>query len=314
MKRWSADIQLINSHKEIKRKKKEESKMKTYTSDANSVLKFHLIDNDKLTNSEALSTFRPLYTHQIFTSAEKIFGFTGLKVDVYLSWATLKGYLKVRYSKKLTKADNIEKKLWKHFGDNFTVEDSQFQTWVKHDLEKFRPPGKKVSEFDRIWDKHRHYEIFKVGLMDKRFSTKINRSLQALLFFFIESASFIEEDSSWNYFMMYEVVKKFKNNPPSYKLIGFWTTYEQCRGHPHTSRISQFIILPAYQKQGFGKSLVEGIYKYYINDRDWKEISVEKPTKAFEKLWECVKASLQSDENKSKRGIQPSENKKAIKK
>jgi hypothetical protein len=85
--------------------------MKTYTSDANTVLKFHLIDNDKLSSSDALSTFRPLYTHQIFTSAERIFGYTGLKVDVYLSCATLKGFLKVRYNKKLAKADDVQKKL-----------------------------------------------------------------------------------------------------------------------------------------------------------------------------------------------------------
>ena len=314
MKRWSADIQLINSHKEIKRKKKEESKMKTYTSDANTVLKFHLIDNDKLSNSDALSTFRPLYTHQIFTSAERIFGYTGLKVDVYLSCATLKGFLKVRYNKKLAKADDVQKKLWNHFGENFTVEPSTFQSWVKYDLDKFRPPGKKVSQFDRICDKHRHYEIFKVGLTDKRFSSKINRSWQALLFFYIESASFIEKDSSWNYFMMYEVVKKFKNNPPSYRLIGFWTTYEQSEGKNASNRISQFMILPAYQKQGFGKALVEGIYRHYINDKTWKEISVEKPTKAFEKLWESVKASLVVDDSKAKRGGCAVEAKKATKK
>mmetsp|Transcript_24856 Transcript_24856/g.27511 ORF Transcript_24856/g.27511 Transcript_24856/m.27511 type:complete len:106 (+) Transcript_24856:469-786(+) len=102
---------------------------------------------------------------------------------------------------------------------------------------------------------------------NKKFPRSLNHSLQALLFFYIESASFIEEDSGWNYFMMYEVVKKFKNNPPSYRLIGFSTTYEDDETRKSTFRISQFIILPAYQKQGFGKSLVEGIYHEYIKDK-----------------------------------------------
>jgi histone acetyltransferase 1 len=83
--------------------KKEESKIKAFTSEANNVLKFHLIDNDRCTSSEGLSTFRPLYTHQVFSSMEKIFGYKNLKVDIYLSCATFRSFLKVRYSKKLPK-------------------------------------------------------------------------------------------------------------------------------------------------------------------------------------------------------------------
>lgn len=142
-----------------------------------------------------------------------------------------------------------------------------FQKWITNDLERFRPVGKMVHEFDRISDKHRHYEVYKVKLGDKKFSKDVNHSLQAMLYFYIESASFIEEDPSWSYFLLYEVVKKFKNNPPSYRLIGFSTIYELEEGRKVTNRISQFIILPPYQKLGFGKSLVEGIYKHYIDDK-----------------------------------------------
>lgn len=88
-----------------------------------------------------------------------------------------------------------------------------------------------------------------------------------MFFFYIESASFIEADPSWNYFLLYEVVKKFKNQPSSYRLIGYCTTYDLVEGNKNISRISQFLVLPAYQKQGFGKSLVEGIYRYYIDDK-----------------------------------------------
>lgn len=147
------------------------------------------------------------------------------------------------------------------------MDEEVFQTWMDQDLNKFRPPGKKVDSFDRIHDKHRHYEVYKVRVTDKKFPPNLNRSLQALLFFFIESASFIEEDPCWHYFMLYEVVKKFKNNPPSYRLIGFSTTFEELDKKNYTHRISQFMILPAYQKQGFGKSLVHGIYLEYINDK-----------------------------------------------
>lgn len=309
MKRCSADIQLINSQKKMKRLQKEEFKKKTYLEDSNNVIKFHIVDkyNDTITeapgvslkkNNACLVPFRPLFTHQVFSSAEKIHGYTGLKIDIYLTWATLKWYLRVRYNKCAEKRDNIEKLLSKHFGGNFTLDPNKFKEWLKEDLEEFRPVGKKVYEFDRICDKHRHYEVYKVRLNDKKFPTHMNRCLQAMLYFYIESASFIEKDSSWNYFVLYEVVKKFKNNPTSYRLIGYTTTYENTEAKNSTNRISQFLILPPYQKLGFGKALVEGIYKHYIKSKNCSDISVEKPTKAFHMLWESVKANLLGTESK----------------
>lgn len=248
--------------------KKEETKVDPYTTDANNVTRFHLVDTEKLTNSESLSTFKPVFTHQIFSYLEKIVGYMGLKIDIYLSCATLRALLKVRYSKCLKKRSKVENKLVKLFGKNLTTDEKVFQSWMKYDLEKFRPKGNKVYSFDRICDKHRHYEVYKIRVTDKGFPKELNRSLQALLFFYIESASFIEQDPCWHYFLLFEVVKKFKNNPPSYRLIGFSTTFEEVERKNTTHRISQFIILPAYQKQGFAKALVEGIYKHYIDDKN----------------------------------------------
>ncbi|CAI2362889.1 unnamed protein product [Moneuplotes crassus] len=285
---------------------KEEGKLDCYTADANSTIKFHLVDTDKLTNSESLSAFKPMYTHQIFTYMEKIVGYMGLKIDIYLSCATLRALLKVRYTDCVKKRNTVEEKLCRHFGKNLTINEEVFQNWMKSDLDNFRPKGKKVYSFDRICDKHRHYEVYKIRVTDKCFPKELNRSLQALLFFYIESASFIEQDPCWHYFLLYEVVKKFKNNPPSYRLIGFSTTFEEIEKKKTTHRISQFIILPAYQKQGFAKALVEGIYKHYIDDKKCKEISVEKPTKAFERLCESVKTSLLKDDCKAKRVAQES--------
>lgn len=122
--------------------KKEEAKVDPYTTDANNVTKFHLVDTDKLTNSESLSTFKPVYTHQIFSYLEKIVGYIGLKIDIYLSCATLRVYLRVRYSKWLKKRNKIEEKLARHFGKNLTTDENVFKDWMKFDLEQFRPKGK----------------------------------------------------------------------------------------------------------------------------------------------------------------------------
>lgn len=110
MKRRSADVQLINSQKVNKRSKKENTKKEELAADSNTWLKFHIVDTNKdpidevkgvsmRKNNAWLVPFFPLYTHQIFSSSEKIKGYSGLKVDIYLSWATLKWYMRQRYSK-----------------------------------------------------------------------------------------------------------------------------------------------------------------------------------------------------------------------
>lgn len=120
----------------------------------------------------------------------------------------------------------------------------------------------------------------------------MNKSLQAMFLFNIESASYIDKDPSWNYFMLYEVVKKFKNNPTSYRLMGYSTTYETMKGKRAYNRISQFLILPCYQKKSFGKSLVQSVYDYYMKVKNWEEINVEKPTNAFKRLRDSIEYNL----------------------
>lgn len=78
-----------------------------------------------------------------------------------------------------------------------------------------------------------------------------SKRLQTILIFFINGASFIEEDDNWKIFLLYN-----KNNE-FYNLVGFTTVYsffqdlEKCR-----NRISQFIVLPPFQRKGLGLYLI----------------------------------------------------------
>ena len=61
-----------------------------------------------------------------------------------------------------------------------------------------------------------------------------------------------------------------------YKMVGYTTTYEYVKQGERHARISQFLILPPYQRQGFGKSIVENVYLYFIKDSQCKEIRANK--------------------------------------
>lgn len=138
--------------KSKKRVAKEESKKDVYTADSNKWIKFHIVNSNKnlldevngvsmRNNNAGLVPFAPLFTHQVFSSNEQIYGYNGLKIDMYLSWASLKCYLKLRYNKKVK---DCEKITFDQFGESITTDSRQFQKWMNHDLEKFRPVGKKV--------------------------------------------------------------------------------------------------------------------------------------------------------------------------
>jgi len=73
---------------------------------------------------------------------------------------------------------------------------------------------------------------------------KFNNSLQAMLFFFIESCSFIEPDSQWSYFILFE-----KHSNGEYSTLAYTTLfedYDRIRKSDFEARISQFLVVPCY--------------------------------------------------------------------
>ena len=72
--------------------------------------------------------------------------------------------------------------------------------------------------------------------------------MQVFLLWFIDGASFIEEsDNQWEIYLLFE------KSADAYAIVGYLTAYpfyyhpEQIR-----MRISQFFIMPPYQKKGHG--------------------------------------------------------------
>ena len=69
---------------------------------------------------------------------------------------------------------------------------------------------------------------------------------------------------------MYEITESIKGEK-IYKMVGYTTTYEYIKQSERHARISQFLVLPSYQRQGFGRSIVENVYLYFIKDPQCKE-------------------------------------------
>ena len=99
-----------------------------------------------------------------------------------------------------------------------------------------------------------------------------NRHLQALLKFYIESASAIPVDNHWYYFLAY------LDN----KLVGYATTFDEFQKVPKAPvTISQVLVMPPYQKLGIGSALLDIIYQHYLSASKCQVMVVEDPADDF---------------------------------
>ena len=57
-------------------------------------------------------------------------------------------------------------------------------------------------------------------------------------------------------------------------------------------RISQFLVLPPYQRHGIGSVLLEQMYNFYLIDKRCTEITVEDPSKDFQQMKDALDIKL----------------------
>lgn len=227
-------------------------------------------------------TFHPTFTHQLFSN-QIISGYKNLKILITLTSKRLYPHIKIIYDKVLTYKDNIEEILQKHFASVYTTNDDLFLNRL--DEEKaIKPSGISIKKEKRTVER----EILFIDILKDKYE-EINWNYQYLLTFFIDGASFIPiEDNFWNYFLVIE--RGLESNESQWKLIGFcsYKNFHMALDR-YCSMISQFWILPPYQRMGYGNFLLENIYDYLIDIGDeCVEISTEDPANEFILMRDCT--------------------------
>ena len=213
---------------------------------------------------------------------------------------------------------------------------AEFQTQVEANAagRKFIPPGKLVHSYSR---KGKTFQIWAGSLLDLAVRETVER-MQILISFFIEAGTPINtEDADWTLdrWTVYFVYEKLE--PPSYSFIGYSTTYRFFSLKPASStnqaaavsespttkagpgtlesifsaddmsvkdlpsyvRLSQFLILPPYQKSGHGSALYSAIYADILADSTVRELAVEDPSEEFDVLrdindWRTLEPKLRA--------------------
>jgi len=239
------------------------------------------------------NTFSPVYAHQVFGDNEVIFGYKGLKVNVYYTAGALKQYFKINYTEKVqvggsVEADNILALLKGVTPGGYIDNEADF---IREINNTFTPPGEMVFSYGQ---NNKRYEIFYATMADNKFREYHNH-LQTFTLWYIDAANFIDDDDeAWVFYTLYERVEC--GGDTQYKSMGFLSAYHYfrypCQKRP---RISQVLMLPPYQREGHGAKLLKAMYDHSISNNDVYDITVEDPSDNFTRLRNFVDAKNCSD-------------------
>ena len=142
--------------------------------------------------------------------------------------------------------------------------------------------------------------------------------LQSLAMWMIEKSSYIKADPNWKLLTLYRRLKQKETKSQGndgdsaqqaeLELVGFVTIYKylcakdcilrnnKCKNDGENSsfcyRISQFVILPPFQRMGHGERLLRQVYELAVDSPQCFEVRIENPSQGFSKLRDATDARL----------------------
>ncbi|KAJ7168325.1 histone acetyltransferase type B catalytic subunit [Mycena crocata] len=290
--------------------------MAEWTSDANEALTLSLVrateDEQALGDEETYTEFHPSFTYPIFGEDEKIYGYNDLVIDLRFASGSLVQFLDMKHSKKLTSSstvDDVEGTLTSFMPSDYLKDKATFLARVEEEATTFRPTGQMIYTYTRpaphssaskskgkgiaqsqILDPESEdavvFEVYHASWDSPGFK-ELHRRMQLFILLYIEAGSYINEDEeTWEFVVLYEKRKRrAAPNVTTYHFAGYSSLYPfYCFPEKVRLRLSQFVILPPYQRFGHGSELYTAIYQYVLTQPNIAELTVEDPAEAFEDL------------------------------
>ncbi|CDS01211.1 hypothetical protein, partial [Sporisorium scitamineum] len=259
--------------------------------------------------------FHPSFTYPIYGEAETIYGYQGLVINLNVASGSLVPLLDIKYRAKneatTAKLDDVEGNIKEFLSSDYISSSTSasakqdFDAAVEKD-KSFRPFGDKVHSYTRRKVNKgkgksnnvaslassalpeddpdaRVFEVYRSTWETAGFR-EYHRRMQLFVLFFIEGASYIqEEEANWEFFTLYEKVTKA--GKARWHFMGYTSLYKfWCWPDSSRIRLSQFVILPPFQKQGHGGALYTTVYDQIRQRSSVTELTVEDPSEDFDRL------------------------------
>ncbi|KAL4065245.1 acyl-CoA N-acyltransferase [Scleroderma citrinum] len=282
-----------------------------WTTNSNEALTLSLVraqeDKSVLQDDESYEEFHPAFTYPIYGEDEKIYGYQDLVIDLRFTSGSLAYFLSVHYAKKLdasSTVDDVESILKEFIPPEYETDEATFAARVEEDAVSFKPIGKLIHSYSRRLPASStlnsvdastdtvEYEVYHATFDDPGFK-EYHRRMQLFILLYIEAGSYInDEEEGWEFVVLYQKRKR-TDGTPTYHFMGYSSLYNfYCFPEKVRLRLSQFVILPPYQRQGHGckylssasSELYTAIYNYVLSRPSVSELTVEDPAEAFEDL------------------------------
>ncbi|XP_071478143.1 histone acetyltransferase type B catalytic subunit-like [Diadema antillarum] len=271
------------------------SALEEFISNASDVIELKLVRSKEDIEDDKTS-FHPEFTHQIFGQNETIFGYKGLKVQLYFSAAKLTPYINQTFQEKVSpkkfegvQADPVLKPIVEKLEIQPMENLDRFISQLDND-DSFQPMGELLHSYsieEAEQGTTRHFEIYKSSINTAGFRD-FHAHLQTFLWWFVDASSYIDvDDEKWMYYTVFE--KYPHNESKRYATVGYATVYRYY-AYPDKirPRISQVLVLPPFQRRGHGAQLLQTMYRDFRKDPIVLDITVEDPSDDFVRLRDYI--------------------------
>nr|CAG4647919.1 EOG090X06NC [Moina brachiata]SVE93024.1 EOG090X06NC [Moina brachiata] len=268
--------------------------LQTYVIDSNEALDFKLVRQPSDVENDE-TTFKPEMSHQVFGENESIFGYQDLQVNLFYSAGRLTTYLSMKFKRQVdpkqsdgATADDVISAISPKLQPGYLTNLNDFVSALSKE-DSFKPPGELLHTYKlkQGSSSERLFELYSCTIEEPGFRSYHER-IQTFLLWYVDAASFIDvDDDRWRYFLVFE--KYPHDGGHRYAFAGYATVYLYF-AYPNKTRprISQFLVLPPFQRVGLGAELLNVVYRSYLKDPNILDITVEDPSEDFVRLRDFV--------------------------
>eukprot|EP01138_Halocafeteria_seosinensis_P012619 gb/GECG01012893.1/.p1 GENE.gb/GECG01012893.1/~~gb/GECG01012893.1/.p1 ORF type:complete len:554 (+),score=87.56 gb/GECG01012893.1/:1-1662(+) len=254
------------------------------------------------TQPQMLDTFSPLFWHQMFH--DTIVGFQGLKINVVYEHPNMFAKVLVSYKNKLSDdaCDDILGSLAKavpadthvlfyrvcseaNEGEAELTVNKVYECVLNQEsdtdgiISAMRNHGVQMSV-------HGKEEIRRWQISQSPEWMSYHRRLETIAMWMIDGASKIDvSDPKWTVFVALRRNSRPKRHA---QILGYFTAYRFSAFFQGKTtnrlRIAQAMVFPFAQHKGHGTRLLEQVYKHAKDDLDVLDVTVESPSKGFQKM------------------------------
>jgi histone acetyltransferase 1 len=188
------------------------------------------------------------------------------------------------------KADDVNV-ITEFFPDGYYTNLDEFLNVMEKKAKTFEPAGEMIEEFKAD---DRTFQIYLCESSTANFQ-KYHARLESFIFWFIDASSRIEHDERWRFFVVYEKFQT-KEKETRYASVGYASAYMYFH-YPDKvrPRVSQFLVLPPFQRIGVGAKLLQKVYQHFQDQENVCDITVEDASEDFQRLRNTIDARMLKD-------------------